>query len=159
MPSLQRGVKVELTNTFEVPVSEDVAFATLMDVARVIPCFPGAELIDVVDATTYRCKVTMRLGPITLTFRGTAQVLDVDPAGKNARIALQASDEKGRGGADAVVQFQLQNQGASTKVDVHTTVTLTGMIAQYGRAAGIIQGVASDVTRRFADGLKAMLAA
>lgn len=152
-------MRVELTNSFEVPVREDVAFATLIDVARVIPCFPGAELIDVVDATTYRCKVTMRLGPVSLTFRGMAKVLDVDPAGKNARIALQASDEKGRGATDALVQFQLQNQGSSTKVDVHTTVTLTGTIAQYGRAGGIIQGVASDVTRRFAAGLKAMLAA
>jgi carbon monoxide dehydrogenase subunit G len=152
-------VTVELTNSFEVPVPEDVAFATLIDVARVIPCFPGAELIDVVDATTYRCKVTMRLGPISLTFRGTAKVLDVDAAGKNARIELHASDEKGRGGADALVQFQLENQDAATKVDVHTTVTLTGTIAQYGRAAGIIQGVASDLTRRFAAGLKTMLAA
>jgi carbon monoxide dehydrogenase subunit G len=149
---------MELANSFEVPVAADEAFATLLDVARVIPCFPGAELVEAVDPSTYRCKITLRLGPVALMFRGTATVLDRDPAAKHARIALNGADEKGRGGADAVVRFQLEEHDGATKVDVRTTVTLSGLVAQYGRGAGIVQGVASEMTRRFATRLKEMLA-
>jgi len=149
---------MELTNAFEVPVPEEEAFAVLLDVARVLPCFPGAELVEVLDAQTFACKVTLRLGPIALTFRGNAKIVESDPVAKHARITLRGSDEKGRGGADAVVQFQLHGAGERTKVDLHTTINLTGMVAQYGRGAGIIQGVAAELTRQFAGRLQDLLA-
>lgn len=149
---------MELTNAFEVPVSDEEAFAVLLDVERVLPCFPGAELVNVVDPQTYACKVTLRLGPIVLTFRGTAKIVESDPVAKHARITLRGSDEKGRGGADAVVQFQLHGDGERTAVELHTTINLTGMVAQYGRGSGIIQGAASELTRQFAGRLKDMLA-
>lgn len=145
---------MELTNGFDIPVSVDDAFALLLDVERVIPCFPGAQLVDAVDPQTYRCKVAMRLGPLGLTFGGTVKVVEVDAAAKTARIALHGSDAKGRGAADAAVGFQLTGNDQSTHVDVLTTLTLTGMIAQYGRASGIIAGVAGELTRRFAANLQ-----
>jgi len=148
---------MELTNNFEIPGSVDDTFALLLDVDRIVPCFPGAELVDVVDPQTYQCKVTLRMGPLTLTFRGTVKFVEVDAAAKMARMTLHGSDEKGRGGADAVVRFELSGDGQSTRVDVLTTLTLTGMVAQYGRAGGIIAGVAGELTRRFAANLRAEL--
>jgi carbon monoxide dehydrogenase subunit G len=148
---------MELTNAFEVPVSDEEAFAVLLDVSRVLPCFPGAELVNVIDAETFGCKVTIRLGPIALAFRGIAKIVESDPVAKHARITLRGSDEKGRGGADAVVQFQLHGAGERTNVELHTTINLTGMVAQYGRGSGIIQGLASELTRQFAARLKDML--
>ena len=147
----------ELHNTFEVAVPEDEAFAVLLDVQRVIPCFPGAELVEVIDPQTYRCKVTVRLGPIALAFRAVATIVESDPAAKRASLNLRGTDEKGRGGTDAVVRFQLTPAGEGTRVDVATTVNLTGMVAQYGRGAGIIQALASEQTRQFASRLSVIL--
>ena len=145
---------MELTNNFEIPVSLDDAFELLLDVERIVPCFPGAELVDVVDPQTFRCKVTMRLGPIALTFKGNVKFVEVDKVAKVAEISLHGVDDKGRGGADAVVRFRLSGDLQNTRVDVLTTLTLTGMVAQYGRASGIISGVAGELTRRFAANLK-----
>ena len=144
---------MELANNFEIPVSVDDAFELLLNVERVVPCFPGAELVDVVDPQTFLCKVTMRLGPIALTFKGNVKFVEVDAAAKVAEISLHGVDDKGRGGADATVRFRLSGDFQSTRVDVLTTLTLTGMVAQYGRASGIISGVAGELTRRFATNL------
>ena len=148
---------MELANNFEIPVSIDDAFELLLDVQRVVPCFPGAELVDVVDPQTFRCKVTLRLGPIALTFKGNVKFVEVDQAAKVAKISLHGVDDKGRGGADAIVRFQLSGDFQKTRVDVLTTLTLTGMVAQYGRASGIIAGVAGEMTRRFAANLQDVL--
>lgn len=148
---------MELNNGFDIPVSVDDAFALLLDVERIVPCFPGAQLVDVVDPQTYTCKVTLKLGPIALTFKGTVKFVEVDAASKEARISLHGLDDKGRGGADAVVQFRLSGDDKHAHVDLLTTLTLTGMVAQYGRASGIISGVAGEMTRRFAANLQDVL--
>jgi carbon monoxide dehydrogenase subunit G len=147
----------DLHNTFEVAAPPDQTFAVLLDVPRVVPCFPGAELLEAIDAQSYRCKVTVRLGPISLTFRAVATIVESDAAAKHATLTLRGSDEKGRGGTDAVVRFQLTPAGEGTHVDVATTVNLTGMVAQYGRGAGIIQALASEQTRQFATHLATLL--
>lgn len=149
---------MDLSNRFDVPVSPEAAFALLLDVERVIGCVPGAELVERVDERTYRCKVTLRLGPVALTFRGTASIDQADPVARTARLTLRGTDEKGRGGADAVVHFAVQADGAGTQVDVRTTLTLTGLVAQYGRGGGIVQGLAAELTREFAARLRATLA-
>jgi carbon monoxide dehydrogenase subunit G len=148
---------MDLTNSFDIPGSVDETFALLLDVDRIVPCVPGAELVAVVDPHTYQCKVTLKLGPLTLTFRGTVKFVEIDADAKTARMTLHGADEKGRGNADAVVRFALSGDGEGTHVDVLTTLTLTGMVAQYGRAGGIIAGVAGELTRRFAANLRAEL--
>jgi uncharacterized protein len=148
---------MELTNAFDVPAGADETFAALLDVEKVMGCFPGAELLEVVDATTYRCKVAIRLGPIGLSFTGTATIGEIDRTARRARLLAKGSDAKGRGGADAVVRFSVEPNGAVTRVDVHSSVNLTGTIAQYGRGAGIIGAVAAALTAQFAQRLGAML--
>jgi carbon monoxide dehydrogenase subunit G len=149
---------MEFDNAFEVPLPPGEAWKVLMDIRRIAPCMPGAELTDVVDEHTYKGRIGVRLGPVALTFAGTVKFEEIDAAGHTARVAAQGSDAKGRGAANAVAAFRLEPAGSGTKVLVHTNLTLSGSVAQYGRGVGIIQLTAAQIISQFANNLKAQLA-
>ena len=146
---------MEFDNSFEVPLPPAQAWDVLMDVKRVAPCMPGARLTEIVDDRTFKGTVGVRLGPVALTFAGTAQFEDIDAAAFKARLKASGNDAKGRGGAHANVTFALQPSETGSKVLVHTDLTLSGSVAQYGRGVGMIQDVANQIIKQFAQALKA----
>jgi hypothetical protein len=150
---------MEFDNTFEVPLPPAEAWPVLMDIQRVAPCMPGAQLTEVVDARTYKGNIAVRLGPVALTFSGLVKFEEIDDANHTARVKAQGTDAKGRGGANAAASFRLEPAGAGSKVVVHTDLTLSGAVAQYGRGVGMIQATASQLMKQFADNLKKQLAA
>jgi hypothetical protein len=85
-----------------------------------------------------------------LTFAGTVRFEEIDEANHKARVSAQGTDAKGRGGANAVSVFRLEPAGSGSKVFVHTNLTLSGAVAQYGRGAGIIQATAAQLMNQFA---------
>jgi uncharacterized protein len=149
---------MEFDNSFEVPLPVDEAWKLLMDIRRIAPCLPGAELTEVVDDRTYKGKVGVRLGPVSLAFAGTVKFDEIDDAAHRAKISAQGSDAKGRGGANATASFHLEPVAAGSKVLVHTNLTLSGAVAQYGRGVGIIQVTAAQIITQFANNLKAQFA-
>jgi uncharacterized protein len=152
------GVAImEFDNSFEVPLPAEDAWKVLMDIRRIVPCMPGAELTEVVDDRTYKGKIGVRLGPVALTFAGTVKFEEIDDANHHARVAAQGSDAKGRGAANATATFHLEPVGGGSKVLVHTNLTLSGAVAQYGRGVGIIQMTAAQIITQFANNLKAQL--
>jgi uncharacterized protein len=148
-----------INNTFEVPLPPAQAWNVLMDIPTIAPCMPGAELTDVVDENTYNGKVSVRLGPVALTFAGTVRFTEKDEAARKARVMAQGKDAKGRGGAHANVDFHIEPAGTGSRVLVKTDLTLSGAVAQYGRASGMIQDVAQQLIGQFANALKSQLAA
>jgi uncharacterized protein len=149
---------MEFDNSFEVPLPIDEAWKLLMDIRRIAPCLPGAELTEVVDERTYKGKVGVRLGPVSLAFAGTVKFDEIDDAAHRAKISAQGSDAKGRGGANATAMFHLEPVTGGSKVLVHTNLTLSGAVAQYGRGVGIIQITAAQIITQFANNLKAQFA-
>src|ERR1700730_2037134 len=159
MALYRRGAAVmEFDNSFEVPLSIEDAWKVLMDIRRIAPCMPGAALTEVVDDRTYKGKIGVRLGPRALAFSGTVRFEEIDHAGHRARVAAQGSDAKGRGAANAVAAFHLEPANGGSRVLVHTHLTLSGAVAQYGRGVGIIQLTAAQIMTQFANNLKARLA-
>ena len=148
---------MEIRNNFEVPLAPAEAWNVLMNIPAIVPCMPGAELIEMVDDRTFKGKVSVKLGPVALTFNGTAQFEQIDDTDHTARARAQGSDTKGRGGANATVAFALTAAGEGTRVDVVTDVALSGSVAQYGRGTGIIQGVATQLINQFAGNLRKMI--
>jgi carbon monoxide dehydrogenase subunit G len=149
---------MQFSNSFEVPLPPPQAWAFLLDIRRIAPCMPGAELTEVVDESTYKGKVAVRLGPVALSFAGTAKFEDIDHAAHKARVKAQGSDVKGRGGASAVVNFSLAPVAEGTKVAIDTDLNLSGSVAQYGRASGMIQSVAAQIISQFAAALRGEIA-
>jgi carbon monoxide dehydrogenase subunit G len=149
---------MEFDNSFEVPLPPSQAWPVLMDVQRIAPCMPGAELTEVVDDKTYKGKISVRLGPVALTFAGLVKFEEIDNTNYTARVKAQGNDAKGRGSASAMSTFRLEPSGAGSKVLVHTDLTLSGAVAQYGRGVGMIQATATALMNQFANNLKAQLA-
>jgi uncharacterized protein len=149
---------MEFDNSFEVPLPPPEAWKVLLDIKRVAPCMPGAELTEVVDENTYKGKINVRLGPVALTFAGLVKFEHIDAANYTARVAAQGTDAKGRGGANAASVFRLEPAGGGSKVLVHTNLALSGAVAQYGRGVGIIQATAAQLMNQFATRLKDDLA-
>jgi carbon monoxide dehydrogenase subunit G len=150
---------VEFDNSFEVPLPPAQAWPVLMDIRRIAPCLPGAELTDVIDEKTFKGRIAVRLGPVALVFAGVVKFEEIDNVNHKARVAAQGSDAKGRGGADATSAFRLEPAGTGSKVLVHTDLALSGAVAQYGRGVGIIQATAAQLMAEFAKNLKAQIAA
>jgi carbon monoxide dehydrogenase subunit G len=150
---------VEFDNSFEVPLPPAEAWPVLMDIKRIAPCMPGAELTEVVDDKTYKGKIGVRLGPVALTFAGTVMFEEIDNTNHRARVKAQGTDAKGRGGANATASFRLEPVAGGSKVLVHTDLALSGSVAQYGRGVGMIQATAAQIINQFAGNLKAQLAA
>ena len=148
---------MEIDNSFEVPLPPERAWATLMDIERIAPCMPGAELTEIVDERTFRGKVAVRLGPVALTFEGQAVFEEVDDDARTALVNARGSDAKGRGGAQARITFGLEPSGAGSTVNIHTDVQLSGSVAQYGRGVGMIQDLAGRIIGQFAENLAARI--
>lgn len=149
---------MEFDNSFDVPLPPAQAWPVLMDIRRMAPCMPGAELTDVVDDRTYKGNIAVRLGPVALTFAGLVKFEEIDNAGHKARVRAQGDDAKGRGAAQAVATFRLEPSGGGSKVLVHTDLSLSGAVAQYGRGVGMIQATAAALISQFAGNLKTELA-
>ena len=148
-----------ISNSFEIPLPPAEAWPLLMDVPRIAPCLPGAELLEALPDNAYKGKVSVRLGPVALAFTGTAKFEEINEAARTARLKAQGADQKGRGNAAAKVVFGLVPVEGGTRVNVETDLTLSGAVAQYGRAAGMMQEVAQQIIGQFARALQDMLQA
>jgi carbon monoxide dehydrogenase subunit G len=148
---------MEFDNAFEVPLPPEQAWLVLMNIQGIAPCMPGAQLTEVVGDKTYKGNIGVRLGPVALTFAGTVVFEEIDDVNRTARVRAQGNDAKGRGSAQAKATFRLEPSAAGSKVLVHTDLSLTGAVAQYGRGVGMIQATASALMNQFANNLKKQL--
>jgi carbon monoxide dehydrogenase subunit G len=148
---------MEFDNSFEVPLPPAQAWPVLMNIQGIAPCMPGAQLTEVVDDKTYKGNIAVRLGPVALTFAGVVKFEEIDNVNHTARVKAQGTDAKGRGSAQAAATFRLEPSASGSKVLVHTELTLSGAVAQYGRGVGMIQATASALMNQFANNLKKQL--
>lgn len=138
---------MQLAHSFTVPVPPEVAWAALLDPARVAPCFPGATLTGVAG-DEFTGTVKLRLGPVALLYKGKGRFAEIDA--EASRVVLQASgkDSRGNGTAAASVTATLRQEGDGTAVTVVTDLTITGRPAQLGR--GMIAEVGGKIVTAFA---------
>ena len=148
---------MKLENSFEVPAPPEVAWQLLMDVPRVVPCMPGAELTETVDEAHWKAKMQVKLGPISLTFDTDVSREEADEAARRTMLRARAREARGRGNAQATVTSSLSPAENGTRVDIVTDLTLSGQVAQYGR--GMVQDVSSQLVTSFAECLEAQISA
>lgn len=146
---------MKLENSFEVPGSTEAAWELLMDVPRVIPCMPGAELVETIDDSHWKARMRVKLGPISLSFLTDVTRKEVDESEHRVLLATSAREERGRGAANATIESSLVSAEGRTRVTTATDLALTGMAAQFGR--GLIQDVTAQLLQRFADCLEQQL--
>jgi carbon monoxide dehydrogenase subunit G len=147
---------MELEHSFTVPVPEDRAWEVLLDVKRVAPCMPGASL-DSVDGDDIKARIKVKVGPIAMTYAGTAKFTERDPQAHIITLVASGKETRGAGTASATVRSVLEGDGDQTHVIVHTTLNVTGRPAQFGR--GVMAEVGGKLIGIFASNLAEMLSA
>jgi uncharacterized protein len=140
---------MEIENEFDVPAPVDHVWAYLLDVERVAPCMPGAELTEVVDDHTWKGKVNMKLGPVSLAFAGTVTMQERDDQAKRIVLAAKGMEQRGKGAANASVTSWLEQGDGVTNVKMRADIHLTGSVAQLSR--GLLPEVSRKLTQQFAD--------
>jgi carbon monoxide dehydrogenase subunit G len=142
-------VKIEDSFRVDVPVEE--AWKVLLDLERIAPCLPGAQLTEV-EGDEYRGTVKVKVGTMTAQYKGVARFEETDEV--NRRVVLQAEgrDTRGQGNASATVTATLVPDGGGTTVNIDTDLNITGKVAQFGR--GVMADVSSKLLGQFAENLK-----
>src|SRR6201996_2662696 len=147
---------MELEHSFTVPVPADQAWDVLLDVERVAPCMPGATL-DSVDGDEIKGKIKVKLGPVSMTYAGTAEFTERDRDAGVVVLKASGKETRGSGTAAAPVRSELHDRGDETEVTVHTSLNVTGRPAQLGR--GLMSEVSAKLIGIFATNLADMLGA
>ena len=146
---------MRLENGFDVPASIEDSWRLLNDVPAVVPCMPGAELVEVAGENAWKAKLHVKLGPIALQFLADVTREEMDEFGGRVVLAVKAREAKGRGSADATIESRLSAEDGGTHVALATDLALRGAVAQYGR--GVVADVASRLTEQFARCIAAKL--
>jgi hypothetical protein len=142
---------MEITDSFRVSTPIEDTWKVLLDIERIAPCLPGAQLQEV-EGDEYRGIVKVKVGPITAQYKGAAKLAEVDES--NHRLVIDASgrDTRGQGNAKASIVVKMEAEGAGTKVDVATDLSITGKVAQFGR--GVLADVSSKLMGQFVENLE-----
>lgn len=146
---------MRIENSFEVPAPPERAWELLLDVPRVVPCMPGAELTETLDETHWKARMAVKLGPVSLTFAADVAREQVDESARRVVLSTKARELKGRGGATATIESTLEPAGEGTRVSVVTDLQLSGAAAQFG--GPVIKTVAGQLTDQFAACLQGKL--
>src|SRR5829696_2425587 len=145
---------MQLDHEFTVPVPAGQAWPVLLDIDRIAPCMPGATITKV-DGDDFEGTVKVKVGPITVTYGGTASFLEKDESQRIAVLEARGRETRGSGTATARVTAQLFDEGGSARVAVTTDLSITGKPAQFGR--GVMNDVGTKLLGRFAECLAAEL--
>jgi uncharacterized protein len=144
---------MKLEHSFQVAAPIDRVWETLIDVERVAPCLPGAEITEAGEDGTYRGTFSVRLGPTTAAYRGELSMEEVDAESHRAVMRASGQDKRGQGSAKATIVSSMREEGGATNVDVETDFTITGRLARFGRG-GMIQDVSNRLLKDFSDCLQ-----
>ena len=147
---------MDFTNEFRVSLPIAPAWDLLTDVQRIAPCMPGAQLTGVEDGE-YQGTVKVKVGPVTVQYRGVAAFERCDPDERIAVLKAGGRDTRGQGSADALITAQLAPDGDGTRVTVTTRLSVTGKVAQFGK--GVMEDISRKLLAQFVAALEGQLAA
>ena len=147
-------MKVQIEKKFELPAGADVAWAFLQDIEAVTSCMPGAKIVERVDESHYKGTVSVKVGPASMSFKGTVEVSGIDAATRTLRLVGKGTDSTGSSGAsmDLLARIDAVDASHSTLVG-DSTVSMSGRAATFG--GRMMNSVADQVLKQFADNFSA----
>jgi carbon monoxide dehydrogenase subunit G len=150
------GIPIE--KRFVVAAPAAAVWEFLTDPAKVASCLPGAAITGKEDDTTWVGTMTVKVGPVTASYRGKLRFERLDAEAREAEIAASGQETRGKGGADMRMKSRVVERGPrETEVTVASDVNVVGVLAQFGR--GMIQDVSDQLFRKFTEGMRRQLEA
>ena len=148
---------MKLDQSFEVAAPLDQVWAALIDVQRVAPCLPGADITGRNEDGAYDGSFRVKLGPTAAVYAGTLALETVDEGAHTATMQASGTDRRGQGGAKATIVSRVKEGGpGTTVVEVSTDYTITGRLARFGRG-GMIDEIGARLLTEFASSLQTLL--
>jgi uncharacterized protein len=144
-----------IDDSFEIQAPIVRVWPVLKDIPRVATCMPNAEITGIVDPSTYRAKVNVKVGPVAVGYNTTLHVDSLDDATHTATFSVQGDETRGRGGVRATMVSQAEDRGAATLVKIHTDAAISGIVATVG--GRLIESVAKKTIAQFAANLAAIV--
>jgi carbon monoxide dehydrogenase subunit G len=148
---------MKFENEFQVEAPVDEVFKALLDLERIAPAMPGAQVTDTVSDDAYKVAIKVKLGPMTMNYKGDVVIAEKDPAAHRATMHVKAREARGQGNATADVTMSLDEQEGGTHATIAAEVQLAGKAAAMGR--GLIEDVSGKLVDQFANNLEEMLSA
>ena len=146
---------MEFENEFEVQAPLEQVWETMLDVERVAPCVPGAEVLERTGDDAYSVGIKVKVGPVSMQYRGQVEIVSKDPSEHRAVMSARARESRGQGTATAQVEMHLSGDNGTTRGTIATEVALSGRAAAMGQS--VIQEVSGKIVNQFAENLAAML--
>ena len=147
---------MQLAHEFEVPASPAETLALLLDPDRVVPCIPGAALVEVTPEGIWKTTMAVKLGPVGMDFQNDVRIVEQSGDGGTVKLTVQSRDVRGKGGAQASVDATLSPAGRGTRVAMATEVSFSGQAAQLGRPS-VINDISKRIVDEFADCVRTRL--
>jgi uncharacterized protein len=146
---------MKLVNEFTVAAPIEQTWTTLLDVERVASCLPGASIEPVGEDGSYRGRMRVKVGPVSMSYGGTVRLAEVDADTHVAAFEARAKETRGTGTAAAMIRNTLTETADGTRVQVETDLDVTGRPAQFGR--GLMEEVASKMLGQFSGRLEKLV--
>ena len=147
---------MKLTNAFRIERPASEVFDAFLDVERVATCMPGARLTGHPADDTYEGEVSVKVGPLGVSYAGQLRVLEVDDDQRRLTMRAKGREQRGAGNADAYIVAHVRDDGDGTLVEIDTELNIRGKVAQFGR--GVIGEVTDGVMQTFAGNVADLLA-
>jgi uncharacterized protein len=147
---------MQIEKSFTVRAPAAAVWEFLTDPVRVAGCLPGAAITGQTDGKSYGGTMTVKVGPVTASYRGTMRFERLDPAAREAEIVASGQETRGKGGADMRMTSRVVERApGETEVTVVSTVNVVGVLAQLG--GRMIQDVSDQLFQKFTECMRRQL--
>ena len=148
---------MEFENTFVVDAPMEEVWDLLLDVERIAPCMPGAQVLEQTGDDVYKVAVKIKLGPMTMNYKGDVEIVDKDAGSHQATMRAKAKEARGQGTASANMRMALRPAEGGTEASILTEMQMSGKAAAMGQ--GVIKDVAATLTDTFAQNVAKLVEA
>ncbi len=151
-------MSLQIEKIFVVVAAPDIVWAFLTDPHRVATCLPGAAVTEQLDGQTYAGTITVKVGPVSTSYKGKITFERLDPNAREVEIVGSGQDVRGKGGAEMRMKSRLMEHApGETEVTVMSEINVTGIVAQFGQR--MMQDVADQLFQQFTQAMRAELEA
>ncbi len=138
---------IQIKKTFELQAPIEQVWTFITDPYQVVGCLPGAAISEKTDERTYKGTITVKVGPMTINYKGKFTWEKLDREHYEAELVGRAQDVKGKGSADVRMTTQLRpSENGRTEVTMISDVGLIGPLAQFG--GRMLQDVADQIIQQ-----------
>ncbi|HET7050763.1 MAG TPA: SRPBCC family protein [Solirubrobacteraceae bacterium] len=140
---------VELDHPFQTGKPIDENWEAILDLERLVPCVEGGSVIEKVDPEQVKAEIKIKMGAMSLKFKGTVAVVEQDPEAHRAVLRVKSKEAGGQGHANADVTFSLSDGGGT----IHTAAQITGKAASMGEGVvtSVLDALIKDFTEKLAN--------